>query len=205
MKLICLLPICAGLISCGAQKVSTPPQYPVTFTHKIAGNQLTVNATVTNNTAQTISLVKNPNFYGISVRAQDPKKDEAIRPKIVTYGPAVSKDVAIVAPGHATTFSTTFAMRRLLGGPIEVERVEQSYGPRSFMVISDDTFKTTFSYEHYPRFLSEKAKKTGQNFLITPLRGQSTFRRPLIPVPSLNAQPPAAIKKPQSPAVPDTV
>jgi len=182
MKYLLIFPFLLFLVSCGTPQPTSSPEFPITMTHKIAGNRLTVNATVTNNSAETISLVKNPNFYGISVRAQDPKLDEAVNPKIVTYGPATSKEVAVLAPGHSTTFSTNFYLRRLIGGPVEVEREVQAHGPRSFMVISDDTFKTTFSYEHYSRFLTPTAQKAGQNFCNSQLRAKSTFRRPFIPL-----------------------
>gem|GEM_PF-4612411 len=209
MRLLYILPVIALLSSCASQKTSSASsstQYPVTLKHKITGNQLIVDATVTNNTKETVSLVNNRNFYNISVRALNPKKDEAYRPKIVTYGPVVSKEVMVVKPGHATTFSTTFLMRSLAGGPIEVERKDQPFGPRSYMVITDDTLKSTFTYEHYPRFLNERSKKVAVNFLTTPLGGQSTFRRPLVAPSSLRTiapkAPTAPIKKPVKPLKP---
>ena len=182
MKFLLLIPLLAAIVSCSSTQTSTSPgKYPVIITQKVDGNKLTVFAKITNNTTETISIVDNPNFYSISVRAQDPKKDEVVRPKIVTYGPATSKDVQILTPGTATTLSTTFIMRQVGGGTIEVERLNQLHGPRSFMVISDSTLKTSFSYEHYPRFLTEQAQKKGQNFLTTPLRSQTSIPRPYVP------------------------
>ncbi len=180
MKILFILPVFLFLANCTSQQVTQPSDTETAITYQTSGSKLIVNATVTNRSAVPLSLVKNANFYSISVRALDPKKDEAINPKIVTYGPAISTEVVNLAPGESTTFTSKFFLRQLTNGPLEVEREFQPYGPRSFMQITDGTLRASFDYSHYPKFLTPKALKKGANFHLKPLRANSTFPRPVI-------------------------
>ena len=169
------------LASCGGTAPTTTgpePTVPVTLDHRLEGNVLITTATVTNNTAEPLTLIKNRNFFGLSVKTADPADSRVIFPKIVTFPPVVSSQVANLAPGQSTTFEASFLIRPLNELAFELERREQPFNPRSYQVMQSRKLVATFDYSHHDRFLNERSKKIAQNFLTTPIKTRASFQLP---------------------------
>lgn len=184
MKLlsITLLPL-FFFISCSSTPDTTGtespqnPLFPVALSHQFTGNKLTVQATVTNQSPNPITLVENPNFFSFSLAPTKAGSSRVVNKKIVTYAPVVSKEVVNLAPGKAKTFTSHFLVREAGEGRFELERSFQPFPPRSYTIFTDPGLKLSFSYEHYPRFLNETSKKKAAQFLTTPLRATKTFKK----------------------------
>lgn len=170
-----------ALSACSGTQATTTgsnPTVPVAITHQLNGNVLTAVATVTNNTEAPISFVKNRNFYSISVTTADPADSRVVFPKIVTFPPVVSNQVVNVAPGQSTSFSASFQIRPLNELAYDLERVDQPFSPRSYQVMQSRKLRTTFEYNHFPRFLNERSKKVAKGFLTVPIKSQAPFQLP---------------------------
>ena len=98
---------CVLLASC-ASTFTDASKLPCRVTHRIEKNKLIVTATVTNKSKSTVTFVRHPSVYSLSVGAADRKKDKGVGPfagLVVHFQPATGGNLVRVRPGEQIVLS----------------------------------------------------------------------------------------------------
>ena len=134
---------------------------------ELDGRQLTVCATVSNKSSESIAFIDHPDFWYIAVYASDRTKDEAVNSGVfMTYHRATQEDIRVVKPNEATEFQRTYIVRKKPDEVVELEKHPQFFEPRSYMRIWDSKVQLSFHYGVYPKRLPENARNLGANYVM---------------------------------------
>ena len=168
--------VCA-LSSC-TSTFTNREQLAASVSHRIDRGRLFVTASVTNNSTQTVTFVKHPDFYSISVSAVDRSKDEAFHFPVISFVRATKDDLVVVLPGATATFTDEFRLRRPMKGFIDIVEDPWFLVDAPFMRIWDSRLQASFDYGKYPDYLPKRAWLLGRNYVMAEIGARTTFPRP---------------------------
>lgn len=120
------------------------------FSEKHTDKELTVEATLTNNTGEAITLVQNPNFYTLSISAPRKGEYEELKVILMHYASASLSEVKTLGPDEKITFSETFSYKR---GPKGELLILDFFSDEPSMIIRSRKIKAEFSYGYHGSYL----------------------------------------------------
>ena len=144
--------------------------------HTYLPGKLTIEATVINNTAKSVTFVRNRNFYTLSVWARNRAyiEDKVIR--IVDYNPASLASLEIVPPGKSIQFTENFEYRRI--SPRVIEIYDDMSHDNPLLRIKDSKLKVDFSYGFYPDYFPWLGRVLYPNILSADLKSSVIIDAP---------------------------
>lgn len=173
-----LLSLLAVLASSCASSFTDRESLKANVSHRISGNSLIITASVRNESSETVTFVRHPDFYSISVFAADRKDDEAFNLSLISYVRATKDALVVVPPGESITFSEEYRVRQRGHNVFDISEDPQFMDPHSYMRIRGKRLQATFHYGKYPRYLPENSGALGSNYVMLDIGAREVFQLP---------------------------
>ena len=173
-----LLSLLSILVSGCASSFTDRESLKADVSHRITGNSLTIDASIRNESSETITFVRHPDFYSIAVLAANRKDDEAFNFPLITYVRATKDDLVVVQPGESITFSEEYRIRQRGNNVFDISEHPQFMEPHSYMRTRGKRLQATFHYGKYPDYLPENAWALGSNYVMLDIGAREMFQLP---------------------------
>lgn len=167
------LAACLALAGCSTY---LPSRDPITarIDHAYSPGRLTLTATLANISDKPVTIVRNPNFYTLSLWARDLKYIDVKRHILFHFANATPSEIEVIPPRRSIQFTESYGYRRTSRSTIEIYSGPIS-DPGFHARIRDSKLTARFSYGFYPDYFPLLGRFGRPNILTAEFDEESTF------------------------------